>query len=259
MGKRPGDRGGGHGPGGCLVRLRADDCGLRPGLRAARRVAALQSAALQALNESILRLLRRAGIAGPAEVPHVEPLGGGVSSDIWRVDLASGPVCVKCALPRLRVAQVWEAPVERSRYEYEWFRIAAAAVPGAVPQVIAQEGGVLAMQYLDPARHPVWKDLLRKGQADAGFASKVGRSLAAIHSATANQKEVERRFASDDIFYAIRLEPYLVATAAAHPDLEANLLGLLARTAITKLCLVHGDVSPKNILVGPRGPVFLDA
>src|SRR6058998_2161636 len=86
-----------------------------------------------------------------------------------------------------------------------------------------------------------------------------GRSLAAIHSATANQKEVERRFASDDIFYAIRLEPYLVATAAAHPDLEANLLGLLARTAITKLCLVHGDVSPKNILVGPRGPVFLDA
>jgi len=47
-------------------------------------------------------------------VPHVEPLGAGVSSDIWRVDLASGPVCVKCALPRLRVAQVWEAPVERS-------------------------------------------------------------------------------------------------------------------------------------------------
>src|SRR6266446_1539836 len=185
--------------------------------------------------------------------------GGGVSSDIWRVELASGPVCVKCALPRLRVAQVWEAPVERSRYEYEWFRIAAAAVPGAVPQVIAQEGGMLAMQYLDPARHPVWKDLLREGHADAGFASKVGRSLAAIHSATANQEEVARRFATDDIFYAIRLEPYLVATAAAHPDLEANLLGLLARTAITKLCLVHGDVSPKNILVGPHGPVFLDA
>ena len=31
------------------------------------------------------------------------------------------------------------------------------------------------------------------------------------------------------------------------------------RTAKTKLCLVHGDVSPKNILVTPRGPVFLDA
>src|SRR3989475_1979641 len=167
MGERSGNRGGGHGPGGCLVRLRADDCDLRPRLRPARPVAGLQSAALQALNESVLRLLRRAGVAGPAEVPHAEPLGGGVSSDIWRVDLASGPVCVKCALSRLRVAQVWEAPVERSRYEYEWFRIAAAAVPGAVPQVIAQEGGMLAMQYLDPARHPVWKDQLRQGHADA--------------------------------------------------------------------------------------------
>ncbi|HXM81468.1 MAG TPA: aminoglycoside phosphotransferase family protein [Burkholderiales bacterium] len=211
------------------------------------------------MNESVLRLLRRAGLAGQAEVPHAEPLGGGVSSDIWRVDLASGPVCVKRALPRLRVAQVWDAPVERNHYEYEWLRIAAAAAPGAVPQVLAQEDGVLAMEYLDPVRHPVWKELLRQGHADADFASKVGKTLAAIHSATANQEEVARRFPTDDIFYAIRLEPYLVATASAHPDLEANLLGLLARTAITKLCLVHGDVSPKNILVGPQGPVFLDA
>jgi hypothetical protein len=30
-------------------------------------------------------------------------------------------------------------------------------------------------------------------------------------------------------------------------------------TAATKRALVHGDVSPKNILIGPRGPVFLDA
>src|SRR5690606_24626353 len=30
-------------------------------------------------------------------------------------------------------------------------------------------------------------------------------------------------------------------------------------TASTRLALVHGDVSPKNILIGPNGPVFLDA
>src|SRR5690242_19694863 len=30
-------------------------------------------------------------------------------------------------------------------------------------------------------------------------------------------------------------------------------------TLATKRALVHGDVSPKNILVGPAGPVFLDA
>ena len=30
-------------------------------------------------------------------------------------------------------------------------------------------------------------------------------------------------------------------------------------TANTHTALVHGDVSPKNILAGPEGPVFLDA
>ena len=34
---------------------------------------------------------------------------------------------------------------------------------------------------------------------------------------------------------------------------------MAARTAATKLTLVHGDVSPKNILVGPEGPILIDA
>ena len=33
-----------------------------------------------------------------------ERLTGGVSSDIWRIDLPSGPICVKRALEKLRVA-----------------------------------------------------------------------------------------------------------------------------------------------------------
>ena len=65
------------------------------------------------MNPAVLELLRVAGLAGPAENPPSRELTGGVSSEIWRVDLATGPVCVKRALPRLRVTQVWEA---RSRY-----------------------------------------------------------------------------------------------------------------------------------------------
>jgi aminoglycoside phosphotransferase (APT) family kinase protein len=182
-----------------------------------------------------------------------------VSSDIWRVDLASGPVCVKRALPRLRVAQVWEAPVERNRYESEWFRVAAQAAPRAVPRMLGREDGLFAMEYLDPARHPVWKTLLGRGDADAAFAAKVGATLAAIHASTARRDELARRFPTDDIFYAIRLEPYLVFTGSKFPELREKLNAIAKRTASTKLCLVHGDVSPKNILCGPNGPVFLDA
>jgi aminoglycoside phosphotransferase (APT) family kinase protein len=185
-------------------------------------------------------------------------LPGGVSSDIWRVDLPSGRVCVKRALARLRVAKLWEAPIERNRYERLWLQAAAAAAPGAAPKVLAWDDrrGVFAMEYLD---FPVWKPLLASGVADAGFAARVGAALAAIHGATAGRDEVRRQFATDAIFHAIRLEPYLVATARAHPDLRNELLQLAERTGATKRCLVHGDVSPKNILVTPRGPVFLDA
>jgi aminoglycoside phosphotransferase (APT) family kinase protein len=197
-----------------------------------------------------VRLLRGAGLkTGP-----FEELSGGVSSEIWKV----GNVCVKRALPRLRVAQVWEAPIERNRYERMWFEAAGAAAPGAAPRVLAfdDEAGLFAMEYLGS---PVWKDRLRQADAEPRFAAQVGARLAAIHAATAGRAEVARRFATDAIFYAIRLEPYLVATGRAHRDLEDRFQFLVNRTARTKVCLVHGDVSPKNILVDPRGPVFLDA
>jgi aminoglycoside phosphotransferase (APT) family kinase protein len=208
------------------------------------------------LPEPVVEFLRAARLAAPGERPRGTALSGGVSSDIWRVELASGPLCVKGALPRLRVSQVWEAPVERNRYEYEWLRIAGAAAPGAAPRVFAERSGLFAMEYLEL---PVWKEELRRGRADPAFAAKVGATLAAIHSATAGRKEIAALFRTDEIFRAIRLEPYLVATAERHAALRAQLMALAERTAKTQLCLVHGDVSPKNILVSPRGPVFLDA
>ena len=203
----------------------------------------------------IVEFLHRAGLGAPT---HMEALSGGVSSDIWRVELGGKRVCVKRALPRLRVAQVWEAPIERNRYERQWMQAAGHAVPGAAPRVLAWDdaAGLFAMEYLD---YPVWKKLLSEGRADPGFASKVGTSLASIHRATAGKADVEHAFPTDQIFYAIRLEPYLVASAARHPDLADRLQRLVQRTAASKHCLVHGDVSPKNILVAGHGPVFLDA
>jgi aminoglycoside phosphotransferase (APT) family kinase protein len=208
------------------------------------------------LPDEALTLLRRAGLAGPSETPRARALSGGVSSDIWRVELARGPVCLKRALPRLRVAQRWEAPVERNRYERLWMEAAARAVPGAAPRVLGSDdsAGLFAMECVDA---PLWKDELREGRADPAFAARVGASLAAIHAATAGREDIARLFRTDEIFYAIRLEPYLVFTGTRHPDL--GLAALAASTAKTKICLVHGDVSPKNILVGRHGPVFLDA
>ncbi len=208
----------------------------------------------------MLAFLRGAALAAADEAPVVTALTGGVSSDIWKVELRSGPVCVKRALPRLRVAQLWEAPVERNRYEWRWMQVAARIAPGSAPRVLAHDdAGFFAMEFFDGARYPLWKNELRAGRADAVFARQVGERLARIHAATQNDAGVASQFATDASFHAIRLEPYLLATARAHADVAARLQALAARTAATRTALVHGDVSPKNILIGPQGPVFLDA
>jgi 5-methylthioribose kinase len=211
---------------------------------------------------ALLQSLQRMGLLGPGETAPVQALTGGVSSDICRVDLADGPICIKRALARLKVAADWFAPVERNRNEADYLRFAHQVAPGSVPEVLAvdTEGLAFAMPFLDPQQHAVWKNELRDGRVSTEFAAQVGRLLARLHSASARQAQtLSARFATDTFFHALRLEPYLLATAAAHPDLATTLRGLVETTASARTALVHGDVSPKNILCGPAGPVLLDA
>ena len=203
----------------------------------------------------------RSGLIDRAQSTRFEALAGGVSSDIWKVTTPERIFCVKRALPKLRVAAVWNAPVERNRYEVAWSRIAHEIVPGSAPEILYHDDAEMfcAMRYLDPAEHRLWKHELRDGRAEPAAAAVVGRRLGRIHAATASNPQVAGQFPRHDIFHAIRLEPYLEATAAAHPDLHEALFALSRRTGQTRLVMIHGDVSPKNILLGPDGPVFLDA
>ncbi len=189
------------------------------------------------------------------------PLTGGVSSDIWLVEGGSTPFCVKRALPQLRVAAEWHAPVERNLYEAAWLTDAARLAPGVAPLVLAADSdtGMFAMDYLDPGDHRCWKADLLKGRVDRAIAAAVGERLGTLHAAFAKEADAPVRFATDESFYALRLEPYLVATARAHRELREPLERLSERTAKTKRTVVHGDISPKNILVGPSGPMFVDA
>jgi len=206
--------------------------------------------------------LERLHLLAPGQSPQVSPLSGGVSSDILRVDLPDGRrVCVKRALAKLKVQADWRVPIQRNRWEALWLRVAGDIVPGAVPQVLAEDtrSGMFVMDYLEPALHPVWKSQLQNGVIEPQFAALVGERIARIHAHTAGREQFADQFATDHIFFPIRLEPYLIATARVHQDCAAQLEALAEVTASTKVALVHGDVSPKNILCSAHGPVFLDA
>lgn len=212
-------------------------------------------------SEALYGALNRMDLIAAGERPPLTALAGGVSSDIHRVELAAGPVCVKRALARLKVAADWQAPVERNRWEVAWLRAAQSIVPGFAPRILGEdvESATFAMEYLAPDTHPVWKAQLRDGVIDPAVAALLARRLVRVHAATAGDAAVARRFETDAIFHSIRLEPYLLATARRHPECGPALHALERTTATTRLALVHGDVSPKNILTGPHGPILLDA
>ncbi len=206
-------------------------------------------------------VLGRMGLLTPGDRLVCAPLDGGVSSDIWRVEIGARKYCLKRALAQLKVATLWEAPVERNDAEWKWLAAVQAIWPGAVPRLVAQDrdAGLFVMDYLDPDQYPNWKSQLRDGVLREGTAAAVGERLPALHAATAGRPEFAAAFDTADCFYAIRLEPYLVATGRVHTDLAPQLEALSSATLATKTALVHGDVSPKNILIGPDGPVFIDS
>jgi hypothetical protein len=78
--------------------------------------------------------------------------------------------------------------------------------------------GVLVMTWLAPADHRLWKEMLRRGDADLATARAVGATLGRIHAYSAARPALAVRFDTDKIFFDIRLEPYLLATARRHPE-----------------------------------------
>jgi len=216
----------------------------------------------QHTEETIVRqALVRMRLIDADDIPPITLLAGGVSSLIARADTRRGPVCVKQALPELKVAMHWSAPLERSHAELDWIRQVGEWLPGAVPAILGEdrESHAFAMNWLEPSLHPVWKLQLRDGIARPAFAVEVARRLAAIHAASADDDALAQTFANDENFFQLRLDPYFGATARVHGDCAPILQQLIDDTASNKRVLVHGDISPKNLLAGPKGPVFLDA
>jgi 5-methylthioribose kinase len=206
------------------------------------------------------RIFVALGLAAAGEEVRATALTGGVSSGIYRVDLASGSYCVKQALPQLKVAKEWKVPVERVFSEIAYLQAVERVVPGGVPRVLGQDEATrsFVMPFLG-SDHRNWKNDLLAGRVDVPVARGIGDMLGCIHAATADDAAIAERFATDANFHALRLDPYLAETARVHPALASKLLATVQRTAGTRRVLVHGDVSPKNILVGPAGPVLLDA
>lgn len=195
------------------------------------------------------------------------PLGGGVSSEIYRVEdkgrdgdkEGDRTLVVKRALDRLNVKEEWSADPSRNRYEQRYIKYVAEFLPQAVPALVStrEDLGYFAMEYFGP-QFANWKQLLLAGDARIEHADRAGAVLGEIHAHSAGDTEAKLQFDSTANFVQLRVDPYLRAAASRNPDLRPILEAESQRLISTRECLVHGDFSPKNILVYESRMVLLD-
>jgi 5-methylthioribose kinase len=210
----------------------------------------------------LLDYLRRHGRVRATENPRLTVLAGGVSNRTVLVERDDGPGWVlKQALSKLRVATDWFSSPERIHREALGLRCLTELAPaGSIPQFIFEdhEHHILAMTAV-PQPHENWKTMLLRGEIVTEHVREFGRLLAAIHRGSMQRRaELEPIFRDLTFFESLRLEPYYAYTARQTPAAAEFLESLIAETRATGLSLVHGDFSPKNILVREGRLVLLD-
>jgi 5-methylthioribose kinase len=195
------------------------------------------------------------------EVREFEILTGGVSGRTVRVSLSGGQEWVlKQALPKLRVEADWFADPRRIHREALGMKVLAELTPpGSIPKLIFDDEThhVLGMEAV-PRPHENWKTMLLAGRVNTQHASQFGELLAQIHDRSLYEEDFQKAFDDRSYFESLRLEPYYEFGAKQEPRAATFLSQLIGDTLATRIALVHGDYSPKNVLIHSNRVVLLD-
>lgn len=210
----------------------------------------------------LLAYLRRKRHIGVDETPEFRNLAGGVSNRAVWIQRSSGEAWViKQALTKLRVKADWFSDPRRIHREAMGIRwLQRLAPPGTIPALISEDFDEhLLMMQAVPHPHADWKSLLMTGQINPDHVEQFARLLGDIHRVAADhQPEIEKVFGDTSFFESLRIEPYYLYTSTQVPAAKEFIDDLISRTRRRRFTLVHGDYSPKNILVHEGRLVLLD-
>jgi len=179
-------------------------------------------------------------------------LSGGVSSSVWQIISKENRWVLKQALKKLRVQADWFSDVERIHREHEVMQAIQNIVPASsVPEIIHTDydNHVYIMKSAeDKAR--TWKDILMHGNFNSDIAIKAGKILQSIHRNSEKINENDKaKFHDQKYFIQLRVEPFHQYLIKQYPELEVYIQRLINEVTQKKICLVHGDFSPKNMLI----------
>ncbi|HHT02380.1 MAG TPA: phosphotransferase [Firmicutes bacterium] len=203
--------------------------------------------------ENLRAYLFQSGYLKEGEQHEITPLGGGVSNDVFKVMSDRGAVVFKQALPQLRVKDDWFVEPDRANIEKDYLKLIRDLLgPKYAPRVVweDEENYLFAMEFAPPGSE-MWKAQLLRGEVDFSVAEQVAQILAVMHNRTYENEAVVQHFDNQQRFIDLRVDPYFETIARRHPELEREIRAEINRILTLRKTLVHGDYSPKNILVTP--------
>ena len=209
--------------------------------------------------ETLGRYLAARGLAEDAAALSIHELGGGVSNIVALIEGPGIRWVVKQSLGKLRVKDDWRSRRDRIFREADAIEALGAVLDGAVPQVVhVDREHFLYVMTAAPGGSVVWKQSLLEGDVQCEVAGAAGRLLAAMIKAGQSRPEFKEQFADRTVFDELRIDPYYRTTAARHPDARDALHRLIEDSWNIRTALVHGDYSPKNMLVRGSNVFLID-
>jgi aminoglycoside phosphotransferase (APT) family kinase protein len=221
--------------------------------------------------------LRAAGRIEATEPVQVSELAGGVSNVVLLVSLpARGKRFVlKQSRGQLRVKEEWLCPIERIWREVDVLRACGGLLRSAaqkkqnrprtgdllslyrpvVPEVLWEDrDNYCFAMTAAPPRNRTWKTVLLGGRTtllSVPIAAAAGRLLGELHAGSWGDARLPDLLGDRSYFDQLRLDPYYRHAARNNPDVAKRLAELVDSVWSHRLCLVHGDYSPKNLLAWP--------
>ena len=211
---------------------------------------------------ALVEYLRAAGHIQAGDSPQVEVLAGGVSNRTVLVRLADGREwVVKQALEQLRTQAEWHSDPARIHREVAGLRwLGSLGEPVLVPELVFEdhEHHLLGMTAVPSPHQNLKTVLLNEGPQEEHIGALAG-VLSTIHVCGAQQhRHTAVEFEDRSFFESLRLEPYYAYTATRVPDSARFLDELSADCRACRQTVVHGDFSPKNVLVHGHRLYLLD-
>jgi len=211
---------------------------------------------------NVLDYLATRGISLPRST-RISELSGGVSGRCLLIEAGVRRMVVKQALAELAVAGRWAAKTERALTEAAALRAVHRLTPSVTPEVLDVDSDHCTFTMTAaPANFRSWKEQLLTGAAPSkqtrATAAALGRILGYWHRATWGDRAIASRFSDYEAFEQLRIAPFHRRIAAVHSDLSPAVQACVEDLQTRRDCLVHGDFSPKNVLVGVGDPWVVD-